>query len=147
MLLISHRGNITGKNKNLENTTDYILNAINLGYNVEIDVWNIKGKWYLGHDNPDNKIDISFLRNNLLWCHAKNLDALAHMVSDRNIHCFWHEDDKATLTTENFLWTFPGETLYNNSISVLPEICGQTKEALYEKQISGICSDYIGDYK
>lgn len=146
-MLISHRGNINGKNRNLENTIDYILNAINLGYNVEVDVWNIKGKWYLGHDNPDNEIDISFLRNNSLWCHAKNLDALANMVSDKNIHCFWHEDDKVTLTTRNFLWTFPGEMLYDNSISVLPETCGQTKEMLYKKQISGICSDYIGDYK
>ena len=30
MILISHRGNIDGKNLRKENTTDYILNAVNL---------------------------------------------------------------------------------------------------------------------
>ena len=38
MILISHRGNISGKNVSLENNPNYIKDAIYLGYNVEVDV-------------------------------------------------------------------------------------------------------------
>jgi len=38
MKLISHRGNLFGPNPTNENNPDYILNAIELGYDVEIDV-------------------------------------------------------------------------------------------------------------
>ena len=47
MKLISHRGNINGPNKTEENSPEHILNAINNGYDVEIDVWFIDDKWYL----------------------------------------------------------------------------------------------------
>ena len=39
MILISHRGNINGKNPEKENHPDYIWVAIQAGYEVEIDVW------------------------------------------------------------------------------------------------------------
>ena len=51
MKLIAHRGNLHGPNPDKENSTDYINEAIESGYNVEIDVWFINNKWYLGHDN------------------------------------------------------------------------------------------------
>ena len=38
MFLISHRGNINGINNKKENDPDYINRAIELGYDVEIDV-------------------------------------------------------------------------------------------------------------
>ena len=37
MRLIAHRGNINGRNKKRENEIEYILEALNLGYDVEID--------------------------------------------------------------------------------------------------------------
>ena len=39
MILISHRGNITGIEKDSENKPDYIFNALNKGFNVEIDIF------------------------------------------------------------------------------------------------------------
>ena len=51
-ILISHRGNIDGRNVEYENNPNYIEAAINLGYDVEIDVWFIDGKFMLGHDEP-----------------------------------------------------------------------------------------------
>ena len=65
MKLISHRGNIAGKNFELENRPDYISNAIKLGYDCEIDVWLIKNKIYLGHDKNKRKmyeVKINFLK-------------------------------------------------------------------------------------
>ena len=39
MKLIAHRGNIDGPNVNEENKPEYILQAIEKGYFVEIDLW------------------------------------------------------------------------------------------------------------
>jgi hypothetical protein len=50
MILISHRGNINGKIVEKENHPDYIDEAINLDYDVEIDIWMIEGILMLGHD-------------------------------------------------------------------------------------------------
>ena len=39
MVLISHRGNLEGKNIELENDPTYIDSAIEKGFDVEIDLW------------------------------------------------------------------------------------------------------------
>jgi hypothetical protein len=46
--LISHRGNLLGLDKENENNPNYILNSINLGYEVEVDVWFNKKKNLFG---------------------------------------------------------------------------------------------------
>jgi hypothetical protein len=141
MLFISHRGNLKGPDKNLENDPTHILYAIKKGYDVEIDVWYYKNNFYLGHDNPKHKINLSFLNNNKLWCHAKNLIALQKMLENR-IHCFWHQNDTITLTSENYVWTYPGKPLIANSIAVLPEIIKDWDTS----NATGICSDFIYKY-
>jgi len=142
MKLISHRGNINGKQSDLENSPKYIENAIKQGYDVEIDVWYTDG-FYLGHDNPTYKVDIKYLQNNKLWCHAKNGEALYEMRKIDKIHCFWHQDDDMTLTSKGYIWTYPKKSLYYNSICVLPEL-GYTGEL---DKCYGICSDFIKEYK
>ena len=142
MVLISHRGNINGKNESFENSVPYIKKALDLGYNVEVDVWFTDG-FYLGHDEPKYKIDVGFLQRKELWCHAKNLEALAEMKKYSNIHCFWHQNDDYTLTSEGFIWTFPKKSLYYDSICVLPEL-GHDDDI---NDCYGICSDYIEKYK
>ena len=140
MILISHRGNINGKNIELENKPTYINLAINQGYDVEIDVWYKNGFW-LGHDEPLYPIGISFLKNKKLWCHAKNIEALYMMQSESNIHYFWHQKDDVTLTSQNYIWAYPGKQPIKNSIAVMPEI--------YKDNLAvckGICSDNIIRY-
>ena len=62
MRLISHRGNLTGKYPLLENTPVYIREAVDAGYEVEIDVWgDTKGGLYLGHDGPE-------LHTSMIFC-------------------------------------------------------------------------------
>ena len=79
---IAHRGNIDGIHEKYENHPDYIDDAIAEGYDVEIDVWDIDGTLYLGHDKPEYKIDQNYLldRKDVLWCHAKNPEFLKRMV-------------------------------------------------------------------
>jgi len=105
MIKIAHRGNYCGKNSSRENSPDYINDALSKGYYVEIDVWNINNEWILGHDEPIHKIDVSFLKNERVVCHAKNFNALRVMVDDSEIHCFWHQGDAYTLTSKNWIWT------------------------------------------
>ena len=106
MFLISHRGNINGKNVQKENSPDYILKALSFGYDVEIDVWYVNNKFFLGHDTPQYEISIEFLKNDKLWCHAKNLASLEKMLYN-NITCFWHQTDDYTLTSKGYIWTYP----------------------------------------
>jgi hypothetical protein len=141
MKLISHRGNINGPTSR-ENHPDYISEALELGYDVEVDVWYISGKLYLGHDRADYEIDISFLNDNRIWCHCKNIEALKLLV-ENNIHCFFHNNDDVTLTSKGFLWTYPERQLTERSICVLPEI-GFHKGI---EKCYAICSDFVGDLK
>lgn len=145
MILISHRGNIDGKILEMENRPDYIEDAIRLGYDVEIDIWMINGKIFLGHDEPQYEIAIDWIdsRSHCLWVHCKNIEVLTFLNKyDHGINYFWHESDTVTLTSKNYIWANPGKQPMYNSISVLPE--------LYKEDVSrciGICSDYIKTYK
>ena len=48
MILISHRGNLNNIDPENENNPDYVNNALDQGFNVEIDVRVFKNKLYLG---------------------------------------------------------------------------------------------------
>jgi hypothetical protein len=142
MILISHRGNLNGKIENSENEPDYIRRALDAGFDCEIDVWYKDSSFYLGHDEPTHKIVVDFLKKPGLWCHAKNIEALNIMLTYRDIHCFWHQEDDVTLTSRGNMWTYPGKPLTENSICVLPE-----KNNEIPKKVLGICSDYIVNYR
>ena len=147
MILISHRGNINGKNVEKENNPDYIDEAITLGYDVEIDIWSRDGILYLGHDTYQYKTDIYWLEKRLsrLWIHCKNIEALEVSYWFRNIenfHYFWHQEDTVTLTSKGYIWAYPGKQPIKNSISVMPELFNDNIS-----QCLGICSDYIQNYK
>ena len=141
MILISHRGNMNGKNEKFENHPDYILDAKDKGFEVEIDVWFKENNFYLGHDRPQYKIDQSFLEDEKFWCHAKSSETL-YELSKINCHYFWHDTDDYTITNKGYIWIYPNKPLLKNGICVLPEI------AKYKNlECKGICSDFIEKYK
>ena len=45
MKIISHRGNLAGADSGLENSPPYILTALNVGFDVEVDLWGINGSF------------------------------------------------------------------------------------------------------
>lgn len=148
MFLISHRGNIDGLNPDKENHPDYITSAAKNHFNVEIDIRLVDNKWFLGHDLPQYEVAEDFVQNmanyGILWCHAKNGEAINRLVSDKKYQAwnyFWHQEDDYTLTSNGFVWTYPGKTILSNSICVLPEIANYDTIAC-----AGICSDYIKNY-
>ena len=147
MILISHRGNLNGRNHNLENHPDYILAAISKGYNVEVDVWYVDGKFKLGHDEPQYNFpwDLIEYHHNKLWIHCKNVEAIVALNDFPNHHLinyFWHQEDDVTLTSKGYIWAYPGKQPIKNSIAVMPEL---NKDDL--TQAIGVCSDYINNYE
>lgn len=145
IIYISHRGNIDGRNPNLENEPSYIDLAIQKGFDTEIDIWVIDGIIYLGHDEPQYEINEQFLidRKNKLWIHCKNYEAVIYFRSKENdYNYFWHQSDDLTLTSKKYIWVYPGKQPIKKSIAVMPEL---NNDDLSE--CIGICSDYVNKYK
>jgi hypothetical protein len=137
MKIISHRGNIAGSNRQIENQPAYIQAAMSKGYDVEIDVWYIDDKILLGHDYGQYQVSLDFLKTDNLWCHAKNLDSLEFMLSN-DIHCFWHQEDDRTITSRGFIWTYEGRDLGKKSVACWMDAIGDIPSL----SIYGICTDY-----
>ena len=140
MILISHRGNINGRNPNLENGQRYCQAAIDAGYNVEIDVHFYDGILWTGHDRPQYRVDDDFLLQEEVWCHAIDIMALRRLL-ELETHCFFHQNDPVTLTSKGYMWTYPTQPLTEKSICVKPEV-----QLIALKHSAGICSDVIEKY-
>lgn len=148
MRFIAHRGNVAAKSDNKENHPEYIDQALDMGFDVEIDVSHVSDNdLYLGHDGPDFKVNIRWIinRQSRLWIHCKTVDVLHYfhsLGSLKHLNYFFHGRDMATLTSLGHIWAFPGVDI-PNSIAVLPEWASERD--LSDR--SGICSDYIGYYR
>lgn len=144
MILYSHRGNRYGPSKE-ENTTELIIEAINKGFSVEIDLWKIGQALYLGHDGPQYYITHKFLDDNSdkLLIHCKNFAALQHCLAYSRFHCFYHGRDEYTLTSKGIPIAYPGVNLINRSLAMKAEFF----TGLSELYLHGVCSDYIERFK
>ncbi len=146
MKLISHRGNLEGPNPERENHPDYIMEAIQAGYDVEIDVWFKDGKFYLGHDEPQYLFPYDLLNGyyNKLWIHCKDMESLSNLNElDSNgskLNYFSHENDLGVLTSRGYIWS---ANLYKRGILVMPEVFNKEPN----EDTLGVCSDYITKYK
>jgi hypothetical protein len=144
MIKIAHRGNIDGPNPDKENHPDYLQAALDLGYDVEVDVWLIDGKYILGHDGPQYEVPVSFIYNKYFWLHAKNIPAISSLNLNGNyINCFFHDVDDCVLTSGGWIWTYPGKTIIGpRAIAVMPERVPDWDIS----KACGICSDYPNKY-
>ena len=145
MLIISHRGNVHGKSECLENSPNYIDEALCKNFDVEIDIWaDDKSKLFLGHDEPLYKIDLFWLeqRKDKLWIHCKNLNAIVFFSSMKGFNYFWHQNDDVTLTSKSYIWAYPGKQPILNSIAVMPEIFEDNTSSCL-----GVCTDFPIRYK
>lgn len=143
MILISHRGNISGRFENWENEPTYISSAISKGYIVEIDVWYKNRMFWLGHDKPDYGINQSLLDGwgENIWIHAKNLEAFKRL-SEQRYHVFYHTIEPVVITSRGHSWYYTGLDS-SGGICVLPEL----HDFNVPTGSTGICSDYIEKFK
>ena len=141
MIKIAHRGNLYGKNPSRENDPIYIMDAVDKGYHVEVDVRSYKNNLYFGHDEPTYRVNWNILTLPEVICHAKDHKALEMLRADPRIHCFWHQDDDYTITSEGWLWVYPKKDLIQDSVCVLPEL-GFSGDIL---DCKAVCSDHAGE--
>lgn len=148
MIKIAHRGNIDGPNSGKENHPDYLKAALNLGYDAEVDVWLIDGKYILGHDGPQYEVPFHFIHNEHFWIHAKNISAISELnglvgTIFTSINCFYHDVDDCVLTSAGWIWTYPGKTIIGpRAVAVMPERVTNWDIS----KAAGICSDYLNKY-
>ena len=143
MILISHRGNIDNVNLERENSQSYIQEAIDLDYDVEIDVRYVDDKFWLGHDEPDYEVELKWLleRKNNLWIHCKNFEALSKLI-ESDLRVFYHLQEDYTIISDKHIWAHNLENVDDKCIIPLidkSDISKWTPTAVY-----GVCSDYIG---
>lgn len=136
--IISHRGNIDGRNYDKENSPSYIEKAIEAGFDVEVDVWMVENSIFLGHDEPLYLINKDFISSDKIWCHAKNKEAL-NLMQYAEINCFWHESDAFTITSKKNIWCYPGN-YHPMGITVLKE--NKFNDVKIPDNILGICTDF-----
>ena len=149
MYFISHRGNLNGINPQFENNPNYIMIALDNGFDVEIDVWFYNTHFYLGHDNPRYLVDADFLKTNSdkLWCHAKHAPSLRELLRIGNLHIFSHDKDPVVLTSKGVAWAYPGQQIDDVTICVMPERVQGIYSIDELKKCKGICSDFIQKYR
>lgn len=143
MIYIAHRGNTRGRKEGWENSPLHILRAKDIGFDVEIDVFGVGSKLFLGHDYP--QYDSSEVENIVsmdgIWCHAKNIRAM-DILSEMGCHYFWHEGkDSIAMTSRGFAWCLANiQDIPKHSIAVLPEVFTPMRPLT---NFDGVCSDDV----
>lgn len=141
--LISHRGNLVGPNPSFENSQEYIQEALDKGFSVEIDLRALNGELHLGHDYAQHSIDPEFLvkYRGRLWVHCKDHIAFEKAMQ-LQLNCFFHDQDDYTITSFGYIWCYPGKPAVGNmSVTVLPE--RHTDINQLDKSLFAVCSDYV----
>jgi|TARA_X000000368_G_scaffold207851_1_gene164145 hypothetical protein len=156
MKLIAHRGNTHGPEEDKENSPDYIDKCLSEGFDAEIDARYdpLTSVFWLGHDEPQYKVSWKWManRHELLWIHCKDITTLhefAKYTASKTYNFFWHQEDDFTLTSHNYIWTFPAKPYTPKSIIVMPEWNTKVSNLSDWRAVNcfGICSDYVGHLK
>lgn len=149
LLIISHRGNISGPVPSRENSPSYIDSAILSGYEVEVDVNYINGKFYLGHDTPDIEISETWIRKRKekLWFHCKNLSASSRLIEmqityNETYKFFCHTSDSFILTSTNHMWVHD-LSLPLNILCIIPLLREDEIKRYHNKIVYAVCTDYV----
>lgn len=124
MKIIAHRGNLDGQNPSRENNPEYIDEAIESGFDVEIDLRYENNDFYLGHDRSQYQVPMSWLhqRKDKLWIHCKDVKSIEVLSnSPVHFHYFWHENDRYAVTSKGFGLVLVGQFPFKNSVIVMPE--------------------------
>ena len=141
MRVISHRGNINGPNPSSENDPGYLLEAISLGYYVEIDVWKEGSSFCLGHDAPSYEVEKFFLFNDMIYAHCKNKAAFEELSCHSQLNCFFHDADALCMTTKGEM-IYHGETAIPSSPARPKSIAVKLDDPLSVNGYYGVITDF-----
>lgn len=139
MLKIAHRGNTNGPSHR-ENQESYLREALAEGYDIELDLWRVSGRLWLGHSGPEYLTSEEFLidTGHASWIHCKNLEALEFLSTVfPQLNFFWHQIDDFTLTSQGYIWTYPDQPVTKSSVIV------DLTSSPPQYEAYGICADYL----
>ena len=150
---IAHRGLISGPNHEAENSMTTVTEWCRQGRSSEIDIWWHCEAFWIGHDEPRERISPEFLHSEYLWIHAKNADAFYQLQKLSNekgwgLRIFYHTDEDYALTTTGDTIILPGLADVEGWTYMMPEaayVSNPTTSAvcMVVPSMSGkICSDY-----
>lgn len=148
-----------------ENTHRQIEEALCLGFDVEIDVSWYNGKFYLGHDFPNEDLEITDLQKwskiNQIFVHCKTIRTVQSLCANvitstilgidlGNVIPFYHQEDPCILLMNGQVWVHPNNMLYAmdyntmNTIFVLPSMTDFNPNTPYNtlKDCWAICTDW-----
>jgi hypothetical protein len=137
-IIISHLGNIDGREVENENRLKYLKAALTAGWHICADVIFRNGGFLLPHQNGFDAAPLSFFSQSRVWSRcrdAETLDALCNVKA----HAFFISDAGHALTSEQFIWTLPPENLVDRSIAAFPELAPD--EWLEKQEPAGLCSN------
>jgi hypothetical protein len=155
MRLIAHRGHTKGINpstKLCENLPAYIQNAVDAGFDVEIDIWHDEGEFFLGHDLPQYPIELrqieKWAKKVFVFAHCKNVKAAIRTPFEYGLIPFAHSEDPFIILPDMHLWVHPKE-IDNIPFSVKKEcIIVDGGNFRYDAlDFFGVCTDNPEDYK
>ena len=88
------------------------------------------------------------MKHKNLWCHAKDFKTL-DQIRKVDCHYFWHQEDDFALTSNNYIWTYPGKPYTPNTIMVMPETFMSLDKLKNLKTYNcyGVCTDYPSELK
>lgn len=143
MKIIAHRGNLNGPEPATENTIEQAEKCFALGLDVELDIWCVDGRFYLGHYEPQQPVFYPWLNDHArrLWLHCKNQEAAQELP---HLNCFLHDKDPEVFTTKGSIWLYPGteiKTTFGRNkpvVACLPELAPDWDIS----QATHICTDY-----
>jgi len=148
MIIIAHRGNLHGISPSRENEPDCIEEAIRAGFHVEIDLRvypTIDGgyRYCLGHDEPRYDVTHEWLKNDKLFIHCKNVEALLYCNYYGHKHYFSHDKDDVTLTSSGYFWTYPDNRIQLTRQSI--PVVYHRRDPIWDYRAlircAGVCTD------
>ena len=101
---------------------------------------------WLGHDEPQHKVNWFWIagRREHLWIHCKDVATL-HEFSTKTsgYNFFFHDKDDYTLTSQQYIWAYPGKSYTDHTVMVMPEWKDDIDwDSLRATNCYGICTDY-----
>lgn len=147
-LIISHRGNQTGRQESEENSPNYIREALRSGFYCEVDFWVQGSALKLGHDKGQFLIDafwISDFTNHLIF-HCKNEEAI-DFCDRNNLHWFYHKNDEYTITSKGWVWGYPGSKPVTSKFVILDLDDHLTGNFGISKNVYAVCTDRPQEWK
>lgn len=141
MRIYAHRGNLDGVSSE-ENSPALVRRALEEGFGVEVDLWEIDGAHFLGHDGPTYPIDLAAFDLPGIVFHLKT----PHVPALRHADAFAIDNDRYSLTLRGSLWTNYGQPAGPAAIVCAPELVANSEplEAFVGRNAlaRGICTDF-----